>query len=252
MNLTKFFAVLKGEYLQQLQYKMFFVTFLMTSIFQLLITLIIWEAISSDNYTISYMFVATLLTFMYKTDLISFLSYYVKSGDLAILLSKPFTLHSRLYALFLSNVTIQLVLIVIPIAIVTYLLNPSIITEFNLPLFIISLTLAINVFFLYSSLVSMFVIKLKNSWGLINFDNLLKNFFAGAIIPIFYFPENFQLLFKFLPFNSFINYPILIAFGDANMQSMFIQQVIWILILFIINKIAFKFYFEKNIEILGA
>jgi ABC-2 type transport system permease protein len=79
-------------------------------------------------------------------------------------------------------------------------------------------------------------------------------FFAGAIIPIPFFPEKVQRVLEILPFASMQNVPLRIYSGsmtDEQMIKAVVLQFVWLIVLVIIGKLLCRFA-EKKVVVQGG
>ncbi len=79
-------------------------------------------------------------------------------------------------------------------------------------------------------------------------------FFAGAVIPIPFFPEKVQAVLEVLPFASMQNVPLRIYSGsmtDEQMVRAIVLQVIWLVVLVILGKMLCSFA-EKKVVVQGG
>ena len=82
----------------------------------------------------------------------------------------------------------------------------------------------------------------------------LVEFFAGAVIPLPFFPENIQRIMEALPFAAMQNVSLRIYSGSMNevqMQKAVALQVFWLLVLTAAGKMLCRFA-EKKVTIQGG
>ncbi len=78
--------------------------------------------------------------------------------------------------------------------------------------------------------------------------------FAGAIIPIPFFPKQLQYLLELLPFASMQNVPFRIYIGHLSgdaMQRAILLQVFWLLVVTLAGKLLYRLA-EKRVTLLGG
>lgn len=79
-------------------------------------------------------------------------------------------------------------------------------------------------------------------------------FFAGAIIPLPFFPENIQNILELLPFASMQNVSLRIYSGSMNVSEMkkaIFLQIFWLLVITAAGKLVCRIA-EKKICIQGG
>ena len=72
--------------------------------------------------------------------------------------------------------------------------------------------------------------------------NLTNRVFAGAIIPLEFFPENLLSIIHMTPLPFLVNIPVNIALGKIPSNEWLVlclQGTFWILIVFVLGKIAY-------------
>ncbi len=73
-------------------------------------------------------------------------------------------------------------------------------------------------------------------------------FFAGAVIPLPFFPEALQPVMYALPFASMQNTPFMIYVGhisDSEIVKSMVLQVIWLAVLVIAGRLLMKHALKK-------
>ena len=79
-------------------------------------------------------------------------------------------------------------------------------------------------------------------------------FFAGAIIPIPFFPEKMQKVLEVLPFASMQNVPLRIYSGsmtEPQILKAVTLQLFWVIVLFVIGKLLCGLA-EKKVVVQGG
>ena len=81
-----------------------------------------------------------------------------------------------------------------------------------------------------------------------------SEFFAGAVIPLPFFPERLQKIMEILPFASMQNVPFRIYSGSMSVDEMrnaVILQVFWLVVVTAAGKMLCK-KAERHIVVLGG
>lgn len=177
----------------------------------------------------------------------------ITSGNIAYELCRPCDIYSMW---FVKNMAIRLskmVLRCLPILLVAaFLPSPFHIT---LPssllsglLFPVSLTLGFLVLISFSMLIYISAFYTISPVGIRILTTSVIEFFAGAVIPIPFFPEALQPVIYALPFASMQNTPFLIYTGHVSgteaLQSMLLQ-IIWLALLMTLGRILMKCALKK-------
>ncbi len=102
--------------------------------------------------------------------------------------------------------------------------------------------------------VGTFAIRLKSILGLLRAKYFVLELFSGLLIPISFFPQAFQDVFRFLPFQYISYVPVLIYLGKISgleiLKSLAIQ-IIWFLALLAIGSALWQ-WSSKKITIQGG
>ena len=179
----------------------------------------------------------------------------ITSGNIAYELCRPCNVYTMW---FTKNMAIRLsktVLRCFPVlAVAAFLPAPFHIT---LPadlqsgvFFLISVTLGFLVLIAFSMLIYISAFYTISPLGVRALATSVIEFFAGAIIPIPFFPDSLQRIMDALPFSSMQNTPFLIYTGHIRgteaLQSMAIQ-VVWFVVLLLAGRLLMKRTLKKVI-----
>lgn len=196
-------------------------------------------------------FLAMFMTWFYDNEIFE----SITSGNIAYELCRP----CDVYAMwFTKNMAIRLsrmMLRCLPILLVAALLP----APFNVTLppnwlsgvlFLISVILGFLVLISFSMLIYISAFYTISPMGIRILATSVTEFFAGAIIPIPFFPEALQPVMYALPFASMQNTPFLIYTGHIRgieaLQSIALQ-IIWLAVLMIVGKCIMKRALKKVI-----
>ncbi len=179
----------------------------------------------------------------------------ITSGNIAYELCRPCNIYSMW---FIKNMAIRLsrmVLRCFPILLVAAFLPAPF--HITLPpdwlsgvLFLVSIILGFLVLISFSMLIYISAFYMISSVGIRILATSVIEFFAGAVIPIPFFPEALQPIMYALPFASMQNTPFLIYTGHIGeikaLQSISLQ-LIWFIALMIAGRILIKRALKKII-----
>lgn len=183
---------------------------------------------------------ALFMTWFYDNDIFE----SITSGGICYELCRP----CALYAMwFVKNMAIRIsrvVLRCVPILVVAAFLPAP--YGVRLPasalhgvLFLGSMVLGFLVLIAFSMLVYLSAFFTVSSTGIRILATSLLEFFAGALIPIPFFPQWMQTILNALPFASIQSTPFLIYTGyldgQAALQSMG-RQGLWLIVLFLLGR----------------
>lgn len=160
----------------------------------------------------------------------------IVNGNIAYELCRPVSLYHMWYARSMANRLSRAVLRCFPILFVAALIPapygvtaPESATHFILFVFTMGLGLAVTVSF--CMLVYILAFFTISPQGLQMVFTSAVDFFAGALIPLPFFPDRMRQAMEFLPFASMQNVPLRIYGGDMGMpeiQKAILLQVFWL------------------------
>ena len=125
---------------------------------------------------------------------------------------------------------------------------------FHFLLFLITLLLGLMVTVAFCMLVYILTFFTISPDGLRMVFVSAVEFFAGAVIPLPFFPRKLQLLFELLPFASMQNVPLRIYSGsmtEPEMTKAMILQIFWLIVLAAGGR-ALSIFAEKKVVVQGG
>jgi len=172
----------------------------------------------------------------------------ITSGSIAYELARPINLYNKWFCQISANRVVKATLRCLPILLVSFLLNepfrmvlPESVVQFSL--FIISTALGLGVVVAFSMFIYITAFYTLSSSGIRLVASVLADFFAGAIIPLPFFPDAVRQIVELLPFAAMQNMPLQIYSGSINGTDALwgiIFQVFWLVTLIFLGKLAMK------------
>jgi len=190
--------------------------------------------------TVSYIWMQqafVILFFIWFYDNSIFAS--IEDGHISYDLVRPMDLYSRWFTTTTANRIAGAVLRCIPILTIGFILpEPFRIALpgnfIQLGMYFVSMILSLGVVVSFTMLIYISTFFTINSQGIRIVAAVAGDFFAGGIIPIPFFPDNFRRVVELLPFGSMQNMPLLIFSGNMTgidaVQGLALQ-VFWIIVL---------------------
>lgn len=179
----------------------------------------------------------------------------ITSGNIAYELCRPCDVYSMWFTKNMAMRLSRMMLRCFPILLVAAFLP----APFNITLppdwllgvfFLISVTLGFLVLISFSMLIYISAFYTISPMGIRILATSVIEFFAGAIIPIPFFPESLQPIMYALPFASMQNTPFLIYTGHISgfeaIQSLALQAI-WLTALMIVGRLLMKRALKKVI-----
>jgi len=183
----------------------------------------------------------------------------IVNGNIAYELCRPINIYNMWYSRSIANRLSRAVLRCFPILIVAAFLpqpygieTPASLLHFILFLITLALGLAVTVSF--CMMIYMLTFFTISPQGLrMGFTSTVE-FFAGAVIPLPFFPEKIQKILELLPFASMQNVALRIysgSMGNSEMQKAILLQVFWLIAVTIAGKLLCRLA-EKRITVQGG
>lgn len=183
----------------------------------------------------------------------------IVNGNIAYELCRPINVYNMWYSRSIANRLSRAVLRCFPILIVAAFLPrpygieaPASLLHFILFLITLALGLAVTVSF--CMMIYMLTFFTISPQGLRMVFTSTVEFFAGAIIPLPFFPEKIQKILELLPFASMQNVALRIYSGSMSsyeMQKSILLQVFWLMAVTAAGKFLCRLA-EKRITIQGG
>ena len=245
----------------------FFIT-LLSRLFTVFVIYFLWKAIfaSSVNPIIrgfSFPDMTAYITMNFLTALITGISgslamniaFDVSDGSIAIQLVRPISYRLIKFAESLGglcgNVFFQIIPFFVIFMIIGFVRVPTLI---NFILYIISALLGFLCMFSFSFFFGLFSFYTTYFFGFNMAMSVILQFFSGSLIPLTFFPEYLEKIFRLFPFASMNYTPIMIYLGKLSGKEVvyaLMLQIIWILLFYLAGKFLWSFAI-KRLTILGG
>ena len=183
----------------------------------------------------------------------------ISNGNIAYELCRPIRIYTMWFSRSLALRTARVFLRCLPILFVAALLpSPYKMTPpasfFHFCMFLITLILGLLVTVAFCMLIYGFTFFTISPQGLKIVFSSMVEFFAGAVIPLPFFPEKMQNIMELLPFASMQNVALRIYSGSMtipHMQKTIALQLIWLVLLIIVGNLLCR-YAERKVAIQGG
>lgn len=257
-----YFRFIKNAFLTNSAYRMNVFLRLFNRIMFLFINISIWKALYKGHFTmisnngdisindmITYAIISTAISVFINNTVIQRINYKIKTGEISMDLIKPMNFRTSVFCNEIGENCSRIVFELIPV-----LLISAVLFRINLPEldnFIVFLITLINGMLIQFFIT--YVLGLLGFWYLEvwHFDRLLDSLmqlFSGALIPLWFFPEFLVKVSNYLPFKLIYFTPISIYLGKFSLIEgvySIMYQIIWIMLLLIIEKILWKHGIKK-------
>jgi len=229
-------------FVNTLAYRLRYFTGIITYFIYVSVYYFIWKAIYEHSASIEGFDFAHLLTYVgvgwiirsfYFNSIDQELAYQVTEGRLAMDLIKPVNIQAMYVARAAGESIFRLGLLTIPTALVLFLVYPlrPPASAWHAGAFLLSVVLSFFIVAAINFAVGTFALRLQSILGLLRAKFFLLELFSGLLLPISFFPEAFQKVFKLLPFEYISYVPMLIYLGKLNGRGLLFAigwQVFWV------------------------
>jgi ABC-2 type transport system permease protein len=225
----------------------------LTALFMLGARYALWTALfatgnaggSSLLETMTYFVICDIAMLWLASSYGNIIGTDIRSGDIAQQLIKPCSYHLLLVASFHATSLTATLTRALPMLIAALffigLLPPVSIGA--LVFFLFSAILGAIIYSLVDLIISYTAFWLTDYWYLEWFKRALFTLFGGLALPIWFYPQWLQTICEFLPFQYTIFQPLAIYLGRIPTDRIgftLVMQLIWIAILFIIERIVWR------------
>ena len=229
-------------FVNTLAYRLRYYTGIATYFIYVSVYYFIWKAIYAQSPDIegfdfhqmlTYVALGWILRSFYYNNIDQELAQQVMEGKLAMDLIKPVNVQMMYVAQAQGESLFRIAMLTAPTAVVLMLVYPvrRPASTVHCLAFLASAVLS---FFLVAGInfaVGTFAIRLKSILGLLRAKYFLLELFSGLLLPISFFPEAFQKVLQFLPFQYISYVPLLLYLGKIKGMGIFRAlglQLFWV------------------------
>ena len=245
----------------------FFIT-LLSRLFTVFVIYFLWKAIfqSSVNSIIrgfSFPEMTAYITMNFLTALITGISgslamniaFDVSDGSIAIQFARPISYRIIKFSESLGALCGNVFFQIIPFSLIFILIGfVKLPTSVNFMLYLISALLGFLCMFSFGFFFGLFSFYTTYFFGFNMAMAVILQFFSGSLIPLTFFPEYLERIFRLFPFASMNYTPIMIYLGKLSGKEVvyaLILQIIWILLFYLAGKFVWASAI-KRLTILGG
>ena len=263
--LRKYAVAFSLEMQGSMEYRVDFLLSLVNGSFMIIVQFFLWTAIYNGdvqkelygyNYSqmIVYVIMAGVLSKVMATGFEYDVEEDIKDGRLSRFLVQPIAYLPYRVLGFLGKKTIQIVMVLIISALVLGVLALTVGAEFRaadigLAVLVIPLSLLLNCMLFYC--ISMLGFWMTQAWNVFNGMGVVSMILSGGIFPLDVFGSGARAVFRLLPFQYVVYFPLNILCGRlggaADFWSGLLTQIVWILLLYALAKLLWKLGMKKYI-----
>lgn len=267
MRIRAWIALTKASIMDFLQFRLSAFVMLLGNIIYLIVIYNLWKAIyaSVDNAVINGMsFNDTMIYLVLASAQFTFMEAYlvwemgrsIQSGKIVLDLLKPVSYEQYLlFGLEGGNIVAFIVTFIPTFIIVQIITHGAIPMGINLVYYLIAAVLGSLINFTIDFFVGTICLYTESTWGINIMKEVVVLFLSGATVPLAFFPDKLKQIAMFLPFHSIYNTPLTFltnsSLTTAESLWMLTEQLIWVVILFLIGKVFWKIS-ERVITVNGG
>jgi ABC-2 type transport system permease protein len=260
-----YLALTRGAYMIGLVYRFGFLFTILGNIIYLGVAYYLWKSIYQHadvirgltfNETFLYVALGSVVFILLKTYADWYIAFEIREGIIATFLIKP--LDFQLYTLFtsLGAMLMNLTAVALPtLLLLAFVFKVQVTPGAGLALFPVSVLLAFVISFCLDYFVGLLGFYSESVWGLSTTKEILITVLSGALIPLQFFPEAFQRVLYWLPFQAIYHTPLMMVtkadLGWNVFLPMISIQIGWAVILLALTRL---FYYQavKVLRISGG
>ncbi len=260
MNIRSKWALAKIGYKVGIKYRFNFIVSMITVPLSVLIYYFLWKSIFSytgqeiiKGFTlegmVQYYVLSMIVGFFVWADVDKWLSQDIRGGHVTGMLLQPMSLLCQYLVFEIGINSLGILIEMIPVFLMGFVFfGLKVAPLFNFAAFIVSVSLAFFLSFYISWLVGLSAFWLQEISGLRRVKRTLMVFLSGGMIPLTFFPEIFQNIFHYLPFEYIRYVPISIYQAKYSSSMVLAQlgiQVLWIFGLYLICRWVYSIAYKK-------
>jgi ABC-2 type transport system permease protein len=194
---------------------------------------------------ITYVAVSWIGRSFYFNNIARELSRQVQEGEIAVLLIKPFHVQTMMMFEAIGESGFRLLMFTLPIMVVVVPLfgiqgppSPDLYAWTFL-----SFSLALIIFSQINFLVGCLAFGMKNIQGVLRAKMVSTDFLTGVVVPFTFFPDWFQTVMAWLPFQYISYVPVTIYLGKRtgpDLTAALLIQLAWAVGLFVAGRLVWR------------
>lgn len=234
-------------------YRMDYFAGVVNIVFIVLASVILWKSLyQSQNMENSIqhrmMITYIILSVIFQTVFIMdemIIERKMWDGSIIHYLLKPVSFRLYIFCSTLGKSIFNLVMLFIPSVLVVTLVF-QIVPPYSavyLVYYIVSVILGYLILYSFNFMFWTFSFEYMTSWGIITLKNALVVVFSGALIPLWFMPEEIANVLKYLPFQFIYYFPLSIYLGiipQTDITSGIMTQIVWVAAFTVIGHFIWK------------
>ncbi|MFE7061310.1 ABC transporter permease [Sutcliffiella sp. NPDC057660] len=263
--MSKYWELLKSQIKIETAYIAWYWADVVSTLLRLSIMYFFWLAVYQNRTEISAISFDSMITYVviammlesYVSGAGDQLARNIKNGDIALELLKPYDYLTKLIFMDFGSKANSFVRTTIPMFIVAmvFIGIQAPLSWQSFLLFLPSMIIGVLIGTQLDLIIGVLAFWTVNVWGLRVLREAVIKFFSGALIPLTLFPDWFQQVSSFLPFQAMIFVPVAIytgqiPFGTEALMAV-ATQFFWLVALFFLVRIVWS-QAVKKVTVFGG
>lgn len=254
----KYISLIKTSMQQTLAYRSNFIMSIMVTVLLFISSFFLWRSVFVGKDMVSiyswesmkgYLLVAFICNTLLSWYSESSISRKILDGSVAMDLIKPYNFYfARLSETIGSSIFEALVIAIASLVLIVTLQMPLPKNLMTWICFLLSILFALIIKFGIVYLFSMLIFLTSSYMGIQWARAAITNLLSGGLVPLAFFPDWCQAIFAYMPFQYIVSFPASIFLNQTNLSQIgnhFLQELLWIILLFIMGKALFAFSIRK-------
>jgi len=203
------------------------------------------------NQTFLYITVASSLIVLLKTWTDWEISYQITEGSIIMSLVKPINFQWLMMSQSIGFSLMNLISVTIPsILFLVFVFKIPINTGLGFLFFPLALIFSFLLNTTFDYIIGLTSFYTESIWGISATKDLIITFLSGSLIPLQFFPETFQNVLRFLPFQAMYHLPLMMLTEPDQPPTaylgMIFVQVFWVVVVLLFA----RFFYNRAIKVL--
>ncbi|MBN1440443.1 MAG: ABC-2 family transporter protein [Anaerolineales bacterium] len=229
-----YLAYLRGAMMVGVVYRAGFLFIVIGNVLYMIIAYFLWRSIYGTNavlhgltfdQAILYVALGSTVFLLLKTYADYGMAGDIRSGAIAIFLTKPVDYQFYTLAVNLGFTSTTMISVTIPTVLLMILLRISIPLGWGLLFFPLSLALAFVINFNFDYIIGLMSFYTEAIWGMSTTKEIIIAVLSGALLPLQFFPEAVQRVLMWLPFQAIYFTPLMMVTRPDQELAVFLRMI---------------------------
>jgi ABC-2 type transport system permease protein len=244
----------RNSLMSSVYYRIHYLFMILSNAVYVVITYFLWKSIYTNSASIggmsfeqafTYLALAMSIFILFQSWTEWDVSRRILSGDIVMDFVRPVDFQLKQLFDVLGSVASNFIAITVPtLLIITLAFGAPIPLGPNVPIFALSLVLAFLISYFFDYLVGVMGFYTESIWGISMTKEVIVLSLSGAMVPIGFFPEGFQRVLEWLPFQAIYNLPLKALLDGSptlgGAAALIGTQVAWAIVLLALSRLFFR------------